>query len=920
MEAEKYKGSWIRQKKRVADLELHQQKQPLPQKQNETNVNNQSGMQLGALNNDGRMLGHPRHNWGISSDVELRKVTPSISHEENQPHHHDSINNTRGMEPQYDSSSSPPKRSTSSASKKRKQRESSKLNTVAMKDVTRFLPQHSMDKSLLGESVSQRLAKHLLNQNELRCYSLRGNAQSKLFVSSLFDNSHHSAMNVDANLVANEGKASPHQSHDARVKEEDAMQKLDVLNENETQAFVKSILYQMACGAPSALVPGMQQFKGNNLSVSGLVHVLMERFNSLFRVKTKADETSPLDGDGDHVMGQENGTNQNVNASGKTSEIQYQKMALVIAKDSTSTIDESSDNFSPSQNVIYATVSWRATLYLLHVLHDILLLSEKARGDLRWWFYQSRQSEGDGGSRSIVTSPNATQDGYGGGKDGNGDVSRIEGLPARFASKGKAADEKEALWTKNCQASPRGQSNDWDPLTMAQPCNIFFDLLVGLMKGNIYEHPNNDTPRGEESNSGIEQVLVQLVQIKAIELVLALMSDAPRFDQAEDNYGNRTPYLWKFWFDSLLPSYSTGQAASNDNSSDEALGDFLSPLEKNDSQFGFLGSGRKHLTRLLKDAPDDDMQQNKRTEQKQGRRGNKRSAEKQGRDGKRSSRGSGSTSERRDDKIKWHELHGISQEDEETQQLNAMAAAIKGRILQLLSHFMISSSSVNKTLYQVVNKSSNLSLAKRVLAAVLDEVEEYILPFLSAGPPRDDADATQCLQLCNTCLEFILIVTKSNKGIRLLRLQMRLESEQDESSRWSQSAIGCMISLLDNTLSYAAAMEEHEGMVLKSTDLSHVLNAVVDQCILFFKAVLLFACEQRDTSSKAATFLALISEHRTVFQSCCQRILFHQSSLDDDDMAGPPRVLHFSESLRYDVRQLFEETVFDERDENETGK
>jgi len=191
----------------------------------------------------------------------------------------------------------------------------------------------------------------------------------------------------------------------------------DTRKEQETQTFVKSILYQMV-DAPEhtiTVIPAQ-----GNLSVSGLVNVLLVRFNSLFHRKSAEDDTTNLDKDGDHVM--ENATNHNT--SDKCN-IEYQRMALTIESNESSTGLDT-----------YTTVSWRAGLYLLRVIHDILLLSGNARDDLRWWLYQARQSSGggDGSSSSNNTRSPSSAQVSGGGDKGDirtGSHSRIEGLPSK---------------------------------------------------------------------------------------------------------------------------------------------------------------------------------------------------------------------------------------------------------------------------------------------------------------------------------------------------------------------------------------------------------------------------------------------------------------------------------------------------------
>lgn len=78
----------------------------------------------------------------------------------------------------------------------------------------------------------------------------------------------------------------------------------------------------------------------------------------------------------------------------------------------------------------------------------------------------------------------------------------------------------------------------------------------------------------------------------------------------------------------------------------------------------------------------------------------------------------------------------------------------------------------------------------------------------------------------------------------------------------------------------------------------------------------MFANQQRNSSSKAATFLSLISEHRTIFQSYCQRILAH----NPNDVTGSPILLHVVEKLAYNVRDLTEEVMMDEEEENGEGR
>lgn len=125
------------------------------------------------------------------------------------------------------------------------------------------------------------------------------------------------------------------------------------------------------------------------------------------------------------------------------------------------------------------------------------------------------------------------------------------------------------------------------------------------------------------------------------------------------------------------------------------------------------------------------------------------------------------------------------------------------------------------------------ALAKRILAAVLDDMEESVVPFLSSSTGSLEShahDAQERMHLCSAYTQFLLLLSRSNEGIRLLRVQMRLEpGQQDEPSRWSQSAIGCMISLLDSILAFAVRCGEGGNVTPKASCLAGPLNAIVEQ-------------------------------------------------------------------------------------------
>ena len=287
--------------------------------------------------------------------------------------------------------------------------------------------------------------------------------------------------------------------------------------EHETKSFVNSILCHMIAGPAS----NADHHLPIVMSVSGLIHVLLEKFNTLFH-------------DCSNTNRQESRVDINMS------------------------VNQKQDN-----DTVH---SWRAILYLLHVLHDILSLSAKGRDDLRLRFYNALQSVDSGDLEMNTAEKKADRRVH----------PLIDGLPSLKTEYTPNTDRKETLWNSSCRFNAN-EGYSWDSSTMTLSCNLFYTLLVKLMMG--LQAIDED------------KRFAQLAQIKAIELVSCLMSDAPPYNHFESTKRNKTPYhLWKFWFDSLFPTYS--------NSSASDAVDFFTPWEKCNHQNNLLVSGRRYYTQL----------------------------------------------------------------------------------------------------------------------------------------------------------------------------------------------------------------------------------------------------------------------------------------------------------------------------------
>jgi hypothetical protein len=288
--------------------------------------------------------------------------------------------------------------------------------------------------------------------------------------------------------------ASPHEFvHDALMEDGTTIARMDRNIEMDARLYVMWILCQMVEEAPlgvhnlssaRAAAAAAAAAEGGNLSVSGLILVLVARFNNLFCHATTANRGdgtgSPDADDGDRAT-EERMTGPCPASSGSKIEDGCRRLALAIS-DGPSPLSNNENKRSCLGPLLatYETVSWGASTYLLGDVRNALLLSGNACNNVHWWFYQSCQSFGggnDGGGagagRSEVGNPGAEVNVGAGGGIGAFRHPCIEGCSATGHS-----DRGDALWTANCRSTASGRcSIDWDPMTMTQPFNLFFELL-----------------------------------------------------------------------------------------------------------------------------------------------------------------------------------------------------------------------------------------------------------------------------------------------------------------------------------------------------------------------------------------------------------------------------------------------------------
>lgn len=658
----------------------------------------------------------------------------------------------------------------------------------------------------------------------------------------------------------------------------------EYLKHEETRSFVISLMHQM-----DVAIFGYETseiFMPPPLSDSGLVFNLLVKFNALFQ----------------EVLLNENGA---VQATDDTKEEERQDDqpssqpsprhdGFVVV--SSSTEPSGQDEVHPGHST-FASLSWTAALYLLQILSDIMNLSRKCRRDLRLWFYRSRHClKGLERGRDTVTCMREPL--YSSSTGSNKSHPRIEGLPVTPAKARKKGIRGEALGSDNVQLGFDGESTaEWDSATMAQTCNIFFELLVALMKGNVFGR-EEIIQHNEVGLLELEKTIIQKVQTKAIDLVFRLMSDAVPYHHSEFSQNNATPYLWKFWFDSLFPSYVQPSSAESDATKKGPSGSVGSSAYLSYVDDFFSSWDRKtrfnnkstllHYSKLEKPTPIVNIASSKNR-----------------------SRGNHSLTTASDSyrgyptaPAQWKSKHDFSSID------------TKRYILKLLCLLLSSSSSVHKSTFEVASSATQSAtnykcLAHRVVVAIQIEVNDSILPAMSTVPNNDfeAQKLSHYLQLCHACIQFFFVLCQSNDGINQIRLQIRLSQEGNTSS-WSSSSISCMLSILKTALTLGRELEDTKALDI-NTEIGDILNRIVENSICCFKMMLFFVHHQQYYQQTIkwgnTSLLALISGQRHIFLSICHKIL----------STGANSLFHFSDEVKCDTRLLLEEVMMDEEDERE---
>jgi hypothetical protein len=262
MEADKYKNSLIRTKKRVTELENSTSATTSGKGTNNNNNNHHAGNNGTIDNNTHRNLSA----FGFPTDIETRRVTPNNNTGKDEKNN--TMNNHYSTGQQLFENDNKKEAAVVSGSKRKMVDQSilSIYNPISTSLASQTLFEY--DTLRKQDTIMQRLARHLIMRDEMGCYSLT-QTENQLLLDLASDG-------VKSNNIGGmQNSMTTMQQHLCRGE--------------ETRSYVRSILYQVIG------IDGIDNDSTHrSLSPSGLCYTLLTKMNSLF--------TNDHDQDHDHYI------------------------------------------------------------------------------------------------------------------------------------------------------------------------------------------------------------------------------------------------------------------------------------------------------------------------------------------------------------------------------------------------------------------------------------------------------------------------------------------------------------------------------------------------------------------------------------------------------------------------------------------
>ena len=160
-------------------------------------------------------------------------------------------------------------------------------------------------------------------------------------------------------------------------------------------------------------------------------------------------------------------------------------------------------------------------------------------------------------------------------------------------------------------------------------------------------------------------------------------------------------------------------------------------------------------------------------------------------------------------------------------------------------------------------------LCRRVLVAVLDELEGSIMPVLDSVPTNPNRKLTEHpLNFCQVAIAYASLLCRSIGGFKLIRTQMISDFSRTTGGHREQlsfSGIAIMIDILRWTLKASKATNDELGQDLVALSQS-IRNGIVDFFSLVWSQVTQIRLSKGEAESD--TLLSVVDERRETFIGC----------------------------------------------------
>eukprot|EP00978_Attheya_sp_CCMP212_P017290 scaffold46035_cov54-Attheya_sp.AAC.2 len=572
-----------------------------------------------------------------------------------------------------------------------------------------------------------------------------------------------------------------------------------------------------------------------------------------------------------------------------------------------------------------STDGWRNTNELrvvLRIVRELLTLSWEARQRTRRWIQQSHHGihhqhhpRHDGPTDTATRSCSMTTTrrihlgkNMGGGGGGANDHIHTA-LEARLE---RAATQLRDTVLPSSHSTPsmshysrnKRRRMEWESIDRTDTCQWFVLHLTTLMKGT----PQPDTIL---STAGAKErrLANSKLQMEAIQLFLVLMSDAPPNNE-DDSGENNNNNPWTLWFQKLV------SVPCNDHGTKHKT-DFLSFLEDNldisaasevvdSSIYSRQRYIRKALERTWSHMSDDnadpvgDTESSKKMPDKEVHQQQQTPSSKMG-----------ATDDSHTD---WNV------EDQEQQRI--VCWNVKSLIFQTLTRFLLSSKAIRQTLFQEYPSDPQvpMTLARRILAAVLDNLQDDILPQLRSldnNERTSDDRHDAILDMCMSLMRLFFILAQQTKGIVLLQTKMAIGGGVDQNDEDGQSSMMLHapsgVTLLIDLLKIAVDRSASCSSSSDQQPSSKAWSALVNHVVALFHLMLVDIQRMRhaiETGKQTAsthnpsvtTLLSITLDRREMFLTCCHLIL-QGANIDNE--------------TKWYARMLLDEISYDEEEEEE---